>query len=404
MLAIRAQHAFDGERAIPGGALVLIDGGRIVGVEPGSAVPAEGWPVIELPGTTLLPGLIDAHVHLCGDAGPGALERLPGHSEAKLDQVIERALDHQLAAGVTTVRDLGDRHWAVLTRRDRSADRRPRPAIVAAGPPITSPGGHCWHMGGEARGRSELRRAVQERAERRADVVKVMASGGHTTPGTDIMACQFSVEELRVVVEEAHRHGLPVTAHAHGLPAVERAVAAGVDGIEHASFLTPEGIRQPAELLATLATRATMVCPTVGWAPGIRPAFDAEALARMRRAGITLDAFKAAVGRAHSAGVRLIAGSDAGIAPVKPHGVLPETVVALVDAGIPAAEALGAATGLAARACGLSDRKGRIRTGYDADLILVDGDPLDDIGALRQVCRVVLAGSLVDAPLLVSGA
>ena len=144
MLAIRAERAFDGEQAIPGGALVLVDGGRIVGVEPGSAPLPEGWPVVELPGATLLPGLIDAHVHLCGDSQDGALERLPGYGDAELDRVIAQALRRQLAAGVMTVRDLGDRRWAVIGWRDRLAAGAvgfPCPTIVASGPPITSPGG-----------------------------------------------------------------------------------------------------------------------------------------------------------------------------------------------------------------------------------------------------------------------
>jgi imidazolonepropionase-like amidohydrolase len=394
MLAVRAERAFDGDCAIPGGALVLVDGGQIVGVEPGSAAHPQGWPVVEVPGATLLPGLIDAHVHLCGDSRDGALERLPGHSDAELDQVIERALGQQLAAGVTTVRDLGDRRWAALEWRNRPAGNGglPYPTIVASGPPITSPGGHCWHMGGQAQGPAQLRQAVRERAERRVDVIKIMASGGNTTPGTDIMACQFSLEELRVVVEEAHRHNLPVTAHAHGLPAVERAAAAGVDGIEHGSCLTPTGIQQPDRLLETLASRQTVVCPTVGWAPGVPLTAPPAMVARMAQAGITLDAFRAAIARSHGAGVGLVAGSDAGIAPTKPHGVLPETLVALVEAGVPATEALAMATSKAAKACGLGHRKGRLRAGYDADLLLVDGDPLADIGALRQTSKVILHG------------
>jgi imidazolonepropionase-like amidohydrolase len=399
VLAIRAQRAFDGERAVPGGALVLTSRGRIVGIEPASARLPDGWPLVEVPGATLLPGLVDAHVHLCGDGRDAALERLPGCSDADLAGVIEQALRQQLAAGVTTVRDLGDRRWAVLEWREwlAAGDGGPSyPTIVAAGPPITSPGGHCWHMGGEAQGAGQLRQAVQERAERHVDVVKVVASGGHTTPGTDVLACQFTPEELRVVVEEAHRRGLPVTAHAHGLPAVEPAVAAGVDGIEHCSCLTPAGIRQPDRLLEELAARRIVVCPTLGWAPGVSLAIPPAMAARMAQAGITLEAFRAAVGRLHRAGVRLVAGSDAGIAPAKAHGVLPEWVVALVAAGVPAADALASATSGAALACGLGDRKGRLRAGYDADLLLVDGDPLADAGALRRVVGVMLRGTMAD--------
>jgi imidazolonepropionase-like amidohydrolase len=398
MLAVRAGRAFDGERAVAGGALVLIDGRRIRGVEPGSADPPEGWSVVEVPGATLLPGLIDTHVHLCGDSRMGALDRLPGYSDAELAGVIEQALRTQLTAGVTTARDLGDRRWSVLEWRDRAAATDGEgavryPTIVASGPPITSPAGHCWHMGGEAGDAEELRKAVRERADRRVEVVKIMASGGAMTPGTDVMACQFQLDELRLVVEEAHRFGLPVTAHAHGLPAVEQAVAAGVDGIEHCGCLTTRGIELSDHLLESLAARRIQVCPTLGKTADAVP--PPALLEIMARTGVTWEARLAAVGRMHHAGVQLVCGADAGISAGKPHGILPETVIDLVDAGLSPAEALASATSVAARTCGLGERKGRLRAGYDADLLLVDGDPLADISALRRVSAVVLRGQMV---------
>ena len=180
-LAIRADRAFDGREMIPGGALVLCASGQIVGIEPGPASAPDGWPVAEFPGATVLPGMIDCHVHLCGDSRNGALDRLADYSDDELGQVIGAALRAQLGAGVTTVRDLGDRRWAVLDWRQRATTGPagfPSPAIVASGPPITSPGGHCWYMGGEAGRPGELRAAVRERAERGADIIKIMASGG----------------------------------------------------------------------------------------------------------------------------------------------------------------------------------------------------------------------------------
>ena len=185
-LAIRADRAFCGREMIPGGALVLCAGGQIAGIEPGTAPAPDGWPVAEFPGATVLPGMIDCHVHLCGDSRNGALDRLAGHSDDELGQVIGAALRAQLRAGVTTVRDLGDRRWAVLDWRQRAATAQagfPSPAIVASGPPITTPGGHCWYMGGEAGRPGELRAAVRERADRGADIIKIMASGGAMTAG-----------------------------------------------------------------------------------------------------------------------------------------------------------------------------------------------------------------------------
>src|SRR5262245_45825898 len=271
MFGIRAGRAFDGERVAPGGALVLVDDGRIAGVEPGMASAPEGCRVLEVPGGTVLPGLVDAHVHLCADGTDGALDRIGGPGEDAMMAVIEESLRRHLAAGVTTVRDLGDRRFAVLDWRSSPASGGGvYPAVVTAGPPITSVGGHCASMGGEAAGADQLRAAVRERAERGADVVKIMTSGGFATAGTQVMLCQFAHDELRILVEEAHAAGLPVTAHAHGLPAVHMAMAAGVDGIEHCSSLTDKGVSQSEQDLARLAQAGTAVCPTLGMAGPLR--------------------------------------------------------------------------------------------------------------------------------------
>jgi imidazolonepropionase-like amidohydrolase len=392
-LAIRAGRAFDGRAVIPGGALVLCADGQIAGVEPAGSAP-DGWPVAEFPGGTVLPGMIDCHVHLCGDSRQGALDRLASYGDDELNEVIEAALRAHLAAGVTAVRDLGDCHGAVLDWRRRADAGFPGPAIVASGPPITTPAGHCWYMGGEADHPDELRAAVRVRAERGADVIKVMASGGLMTAGTDVLACQYRPEQLRTVVEEAHAAGLPVTAHAHGLPAVIQAAEAGVDGIEHCSCLTEHGIDVPENLLERLAANRVVVCPTMGrnLAAGTPPP---AILALQQRTGTTWEHRLALVGLLHRAGVALVSGVDAGISEGKPHGILALAVADLVDAGIPAAEAIASATSLAADACGLGDRKGWLRAGYDADLVIVDGDPLTDIGALAAVSAVYLNGRAV---------
>ena len=394
MFGIRAGRAFDGERVVPGGALVLVDGGRIAGVEPGAGPAPEGCQVLEAPGGTVLPGLVDAHVHLCADGTDGTLDRIGEPSQDAMAAVIEQSLRRHLAAGVTTVRDLGDRRFAVLDWRSSARSGAVYPAVVAAGPPITSVGGHCANMGGEAAGEDQLRAAVRERAERGVNLVKIMTSGGFATTGTQVMLCQFTLEEVRVVVGEAHAAGLPVTAHAHGLPAVHMAMAAGADGIEHCSFLTDKGPSQSEQDLARLAEAGTAVCPTLGQAGPLVPTPNAAAL--LAKLGMTFEQVmeinKRRVGQMHAAGVRVVSGSDGGIAAAKPHGLLPVSAAFLVDGGVSTVAALASATALAAAACGLGDRKGRLRAGYDADLLVVDGDPVADIGALARPAAVFAGG------------
>jgi imidazolonepropionase-like amidohydrolase len=391
-IAVRAERVFDGERLLPHGGLVLVDGGRIVAVEPASTPVPDGRRLIECPGGTLLPGLVDAHVHLCCDSGDGALDRLADHDDATQAQVIETALRRELAAGVTAVRDLGDRNYATLAWR-----RRPGlPAVAVSGPPITSPRGHCWNMGGEVAGPTELAAAVAERAERGVDVVKVMASGGIHTSGTDVEARQFSDEDLRLLVTLAHDAGLPVTAHAHPVAAVEQALDAGVDGIEHCTCITADGVRTPDALLDRLAASGIPVCPTIGLLP------DLELPPRIRaifeRYGLSTEARAAHAATLHRAGVRIVSGGDSGINHGKPHGILPWSIIALIDAGVPATAALASATSLAATAIGFGTHKGRIRPDYDADLLLVHGNPLTDPHALRNPAAVLLNGHLAQEP------
>ncbi|MGI5502588.1 amidohydrolase family protein [Lentzea sp. CA-135723] len=382
MLALRAARAFDGERSIAGPVTVVTENGKIKAVEQGRPDVA-GAEVVDLGTATVLPGLIDTHVHLCGDNGVDALDRLPSFTAEHLDAVIEDGLDRHLRAGVTTVRDLGDRSWAVTDQRDRHRQR-----VLASGPPITSPRGHCWSMGGEAEGDEALRRAVRERADRRVDIVKVMASGGFATPGTIVDDCQFTEHELRVVVEEAHSLGLPVTAHAHSLTAVQHAMAAGVDGIEHCTCLSGGAMVIPVELMDALAEADIAVCHTLGSTvpppPHIREAFE--------RAGMSVAAKIAAVGRMFDHGVRAVSGTDGGISPGKAHGISAHALGDMVDAGMPNAAVLASATSQAARALGVS--KGMLRPGWDADVIAVRGDPMRDITALHHVGTVVIGGQI----------
>lgn len=397
MHAVRAAMAFDGEAFRDGGATVVIEDGRILGVETVDHPLPEGCPVTTYDGT-LLPGLVDAHTHLVTDSGPAALDRVAGYTDEDLETVVTRALRDHLAAGVTTVRDLGDRDYAAVARRDRqAADGAGEPTIVASGPPITSPGGHCHFMGGEVAGPAEIEQAVAERVERGVDVVKVMASGGVNTPGSDVLLSQFTTAELTLLVERAHAAGLPVTAHAHATVAVEQAIAAGVDGIEHCSCTTAEGMGRVSDAtIAELALRGIVVCPTLGVDPRVIDRPPPLVQAMMEKMHTTMPEFVrdrcAFVGRLHRSGVRLISGLDSGINPGKAHGLVGHAVCELVAGGLTVPEAVATATSGATEAIGLGRRKGRLAIGQDADLLVVDGDLAADITALLRPAEVLLGG------------
>jgi imidazolonepropionase-like amidohydrolase len=386
---VSAGYAFDGSRFLAGGAQVFVDGGLIVGVQPGRSPYAGGWPVIDHPTGTVLPGLVDTHVHLAGGGEPDALALDAERSAAQREEVIRRSLQQHLAQGVTTVRDLGDTRWAVLGRAARDGE----PFVVGSGPPITSPGGHCAAMGGAASGAPALRALVAQRHERGAQAVKIVVSGGAMTAGSDLLELQFGVDDVRLVVGEAHRCGLAVTAHAHSVSSVEVCVTAGVDAIEHCTCLSARGIHTPPGLMEALAARGIQVCPTLGRLPGLPP--SPQAVEVMRRTGMTLQARFEQVGALFAAGVPILAGSDAGIHPAKPHGVLAYSVAELVQLGLPVAAALAAATSGAADACGLGRSRGRLRSGMAADLLVVQGDLAGDVGALTRPRLVVLRGRAV---------
>jgi imidazolonepropionase-like amidohydrolase len=395
LTVLRAAAMFDGvSSALMERPSVVVADGVIAAVEgPAGPVPADA-PVVDLPGLTLMPGLVDTHLHLCFDASNDPVGHLAGTGDDLLREQMADAARRALRAGITTVRDLGDRGYLALDLRDqrRAGVAGPLPAIVAAGPPITTPGGHCHFLGGAASGDRALRAAVRERAERGADVIKVMASGGNMTPGPLPYEPQFGAGALRAIVGEAHRHGLPVIAHAHSARSIADAVAAGVDGIEHATFMTADGVDAPEAVIRAIASQQIAVGWTVGCDPGHAGPVMPQIASRM--AGLI-----ATRRRLYESGAVLVPGSDAGVTPAKPHDVLPFAPGDMAAAGLSPAEILRAMTSRGAQACGLGHRKGRIAPGFDADILVIGGNPLDDLAAIRRL-RAVYAGGRAVLPAL----
>ncbi|MFZ0118416.1 MAG: amidohydrolase family protein [Pseudonocardiaceae bacterium] len=347
---------------------------------------AAGADVVELdfPAATILPGLINAHVHLAFKVGPDRLEKLIAPvAEPRLALAMAGRAQQLLNSGVTTVRDLGDRGGLTVTLRDSiDAGELAGPRILAATAPLTPTGGHCWFLGGEVAGPDQIRQQIQRNAAAGADVIKVMVSGGSMTPGgAEMWQPQFSTGELRTAVEEAHRLGLPVAAHAHGTSSIRRAVDAGVDTIEHCTWLTGPGTFEPDEqTVADIVAAGIAVCTANSndWRPFAKKYGAERALQIIGRVRWMADR-----------GVRLITGTDAGMAP---FDNFPAALRALEDWGFSRDQILEMATVTTAAALGLATTAGALRAGYSADLLVVDGDPLTDLTALQLPTLVMARG------------
>lgn len=375
MRVLRAARLFDGE-TLTKDAVVGIDNGVFV-------EPAASAEVVDLGDVTLLPGLIDTHQHLVFNCQGTLEEQVVGYSDEQLQQRARENALVALGAGVTTIRDLGDRNYVTLALRDDPA----LPTILCSGPPLTITGGHCWYLNGECADGDALVAAVHEHKARGCDAIKIMVTGGALTPTFPMWKNQFDRDDLQRLVDAAHSVGLPVAAHCHGKQGILDAIAVGVDTLEHCTFFTESGGSEPDEAsLQAVVDSGITVSATLGTVPGFTPPPVIAA-----NIGILLGAMADVVRR----GGDLVVGTDAGIGPGKPHDVLPYAAIHLAEVGMANIDALKAMTSRSAAALGLGGRKGRVAVGHDADLVAVAGNPIDDMAALHDVRAVYLRGTAV---------
>ena len=399
---IHADRLIDGTGAAPTpDATLVVKSGRVQAVFTGPALEGALPPRAEhldMAGCTILPGLIDAHVHLNLPGDGSTLETVVRESDGTLAATTAFSAARALAAGITTVRDLGAARTTVFdVRRALQLGHGHGARIVAGAQPITITGGHTWYLGGEADGPDALRRKVREMHKLGADFIKVMATGGGTV-NTMAWLPSFSREELGALADEAHRLGQTITAHCLCAEATAMVVDAGFDGIEHGGFITDRAGQQtfmPA-VAEKVARAGIPVCSTLAVggfmlralrAMEHRSPADQVALDRWLRMA---DENQRHFGQMREAGVTWVAGTDAGWRYTTIEG-MPLELELMVDGGMSASEAIHAGTGLAARVLGIADEVGTLVPGMLADVLVVKGNPLDRMAALTDV-RLVLQG------------
>jgi imidazolonepropionase-like amidohydrolase len=395
-MVIRAGHLLDVKTGKTlANPTIVIQGDKIASVGREVQVPA-GAGVIELPNATVLPGLIDAHTHITFDPNFGysrlaisvPRQALTGAKNARVT----------LEAGFTTIRNVGASGYADVALRDAiNAGEVPGPRMLVSGPALSIAGGHCdnnllpfeYHATSEgvADGIEAVQHKTREIIKYGADVIKICATGGVLSKGDDPNAAQYTLEEMKAIVVDAHRLGRKVAAHAHGAQGVTWASEAGVDSVEHGHLMN-----EPA--IATLKKNGTYLVPTLylmDWQKENAQEANLPDYAK-RKMEMVSEAGKNNAKKAFAAGVKIGFGTDAA---VYPHGLNAHEFAVYVRLGMTPLEAIQTATLNDADLLGWSDKIGTIEPGKFADIIAVDGDPLQDVTTLERVKFVMKGGAVV---------
>lgn len=382
-------RVFVGEGRVFEQGTVLVEGERILKVSEGEIPVPKDARRIALDGRTLLPGFIDCHVHFCLDGSPDPVGTLVREHASLVTLKAADSARRTLLAGVTSVRDMGGKDGIDLALRDAiRSGLVSGPRMLASGRVICMTGGHGWQLGQEADGPDEVMKAAREQIKAGADIVKLMATGGVMTPDVEPGTEQFTEEELRTGIQEAHKAGRKTATHAMGTQGILNALRAGIDSIEHGVFLNEEAItlmvKRGVPLVPTLS--ALYHIESRGVEAGI-PAFAVEKTLRIKPFHLE------SVRMAREAGVRVAMGTDAGT-PFNMHGENLGELQRLVEVGYSPQEAMRAGSQIAAEVMALGEELGTIEEGKLADLIVVEGDPLEDIGLLlgAEAIRLVMQG------------
>lgn len=397
-VAIHHVHLIDGTGQVVEPATVIVRDTTIRAAGPSRtiAIP-RGATRINGRGLSLLPGLIDCHVHLCLGAEPDVVNAIEEETPTETLLKAARLARQTLEAGVTTVRDVGSRDHSIFALKQAiEKGLTPGPRIVGAGLAICMIGGHARFIGQEVQGPEQVRKVVREQIDAGAEVIKVIASGGVLTPGTSPDQAQLTLEELRSAVEEAATAGRKVAAHAHGASGMKNAIRAGVHSIEHATLMDEEAAglfeKHAVYMVPTLSALAT----TGACRRGCGIPDDA-----LEKAKTMSKRHQASFRQAHKRGLLIAMGTDAGT-PFNYHGDNAQELERMVGLAMSPMEAIAASTSAAARLIGIHDQVGTIEQGKQADLLLVEGNPLRKIGILRDRSRIVgvmQAGRFVAGPL-----